>query len=337
MNKLKNILIIYCLLFSCSILKLSAQQNVQFSQYIFNGIAINPAYAGYKEDWYVNATYRQQWTSFPGAPASATISADGIAGTTNKNKAVAIQAIWDKLGAQENLAVYGTYAYRIQLDDADTKRLTFGLSLGLHQYAINGSLFVYNEENDPNIPVNRISTIKPDARFGIYYNSSKFFVGLSFMEMLSGENQSKVYFGNGIQFANLKRTPHLYFTVGGIKNISESLIIKPSVLIKEDFNGPTSIDLNCMALLSKTVWVGASYRTAFNFWNKPALQEGLSKRGAVAGILELFTGNNMRIGYSYDYIVSGLNNYQGGSHEISIGFLIPKKFDGQNIKSPRYF
>ena len=109
------------------------------------------------------------------------------------------------------------------------------------------------------------------------------------------------------------------------------------MLIKEDFHGPTSMDFNVFALLSDKLWVGASYRTAATLWKKEAVDNSLSKSGAASAMTQLFATERLRIGYSYDFITSGLSNYQAGSHEISLGLLFPGRKNAERIKSPRYF
>ena len=119
--------------------------------------------------------------------------------------------------------------------------------------------------------------------------------------------------------------------------MSENVKLKPSIMLKEDFHGPTSLDLNLLALLSEKLWVGASYRSAVTLWNKNAVSSSLSKSGAAAIMAEIFATERLRIGYSYDFITSGLSNYQAGSHEISVGLLFNRNLDAERIKSPRYF
>lgn len=113
------------LLLAAAALPSRAQQNVQFSQYIFNGLSVNPAYAGYKQDWYVNTIYRHQWAGFPGAPRTGGVSVDGLTGANDGKVGVGAQMMFDKLGPQEALSLYLNYAYRIPLDDEDTRRLCF--------------------------------------------------------------------------------------------------------------------------------------------------------------------------------------------------------------------
>ncbi len=117
--------------------------------------------------------------------------------------------------------------------------------------------------------------------------------------------------------------------------LGEKLQLKPSFLVKEDFKGPTSLDLNAFLLIGDRIWVGGSYRTNVSIWKKTALQRDLQETNAASAMVEFYATQQLRIGYSYDLNVNKMAGYQGGSHEISLGFLIPsKKFTVQN---PRYF
>lgn len=316
-----------------------AQQEVQFSQYVFNGLTVNPAYSGYRGDTYLNATYRKQWVDFPGSPQTGVVSLDGLPNWgNNESVGLGVQALWDRLGPQDYFSLSGSYAYRIALDESGTSRLSFGISLSLAQYSINGGTLQMVDGNDPNAPVGKISTFKPDAGFGIYYNSPAFYAGASVLQLFSQQLDNKISIsGTDVDYMTIKRTKHYYFTSGFLVNLSEQVKLKPSIMVKEDFKGPTNFDINVFALLSEKLWIGGSYRSAINIWNKGHLQDGLNRSNAASAIIEYFVGEKLRIGYSYDFTTSGMANYQSGSHEISIGVLFPRKQNRERILSPRYF
>lgn len=312
-----------------------AQQNVQFSQYAFNGLSVNPAYAGYKEDLYLNATYRHQWAGFPGAPRTGGISLDGVTGASDGKVGLGGQVLFDKLGPQESLSIYGSYSYRIPLDEENTKRLCIGIGAGATQYSVDGSALQYIDNDDAAIPTGKTSTWVPDARFGIYYYTSKFYAGVSVMDLFSLYSDATRYSWKGNNYSTIRKTQHMYLTAGTVFPLGEGLQLKPSFLVKEDFKGPTSLDLNAFLLIGEKIWVGGSYRTNVNIWKKTALQRDLQEQNAASAMVEFYATQQLRIGYSYDLNVNKMAGYQGGSHEISIGFLIPsKKFTLQN---PRYF
>lgn len=313
----------------------SAQQNVQFSQYIFNMLSVNPAYAGYKEDVFANAIYRKQWTSFPGSPQTGGISIDGALNASKDNRVgLGMQIMYDKLGPQDATSIYGMYSYRIPLNEDGDKRLCLGIGAGVTQYAINGDALLYNDDNDPAIPLGRASTWVPDARLGVYYFTSTFYLGLSVMDLFSLYLDNSKYYWQGYQYKVIRKTQHLYFNAGAMLNLSEHIKLKPSLLIKEDFKGPTNLDLTAMLLIADRFWAGASYRTGVKIWDKPALSSDLEQLDAASAIVQFNITPQFRVGYAYDMTVSKLASYQGGSHEISIGFLFNGK---KRVISPRYF
>src|ERR1700733_5240382 len=124
-----------------SAMAVKAQQTIQFSQYVFNGLAVNPAYAGYKDDWTVNLSSRLQWVGINGAPQTETASIDGIANSWNSNVGLGLIGTVDRLGPESISSVYANYAYRLRLDEEDTKRISFGIGFGVKQYSLNGSEF----------------------------------------------------------------------------------------------------------------------------------------------------------------------------------------------------
>ncbi|MFC7526892.1 PorP/SprF family type IX secretion system membrane protein, partial [Parapedobacter sp. GCM10030251] len=105
-----------------------SQQNIQFTQYIFNSMSINPAYAGYKEEWFGQLGLRSQWVGLDGAPQTGLLSVDGLLdGSTYKRHGLGVQLTTDRLGPQSASSAYVNYAFRLRLDDEDTQRLSFGL------------------------------------------------------------------------------------------------------------------------------------------------------------------------------------------------------------------
>src|SRR6201996_387633 len=309
-------------------LRANAQQTIQFSQYMFNGLAVNPAYAGYKEDWTINLSGRQQWTGVDGSPKTATISVDGVTSGENKNMGLGFLVTNDRLGPENNSAAYVNYSYRLRLDDDDTKRLCFGVAAGVIQYTINGSLFNASDITDSAIPIGTQSNITPDFRAGIYYYSPAFYLGASMLNLIPQTNLDP-------NTAILKQERTLYVTAGFMVPLSEAVNWKPSAMVKEDFKGPTNLNVASLFLLGNVLWLGAGYSTGVTIWNKPDLQSNLSKSDDVSGIIQVSISPRFRVGYSYDFVTSKLPGYQSGSHEISvsIGFGRSKG----RILSPRFF
>ncbi|RYZ99384.1 MAG: type IX secretion system membrane protein PorP/SprF [Sphingobacteriaceae bacterium] len=321
---MRKLLILLTLMLGTKLLY--AQQDAQQSQYMFNGIYINPAYAGYKENLNLHAFYRAQWTGIEGAPRSMSLAVDAIA--NNGNVGLALQISSDKLGAQNNLAAYANYAYRLRMNDDGTSRLAFGLGLGVMQLGMNGAMLNPNDP-EPNQPTGNISTIIPDGRLGVYYSDNKFYAGFSADNLIS-------------QYINVRKDgfiaqprPHYYLTSGILIPVSGEVLFKPSFLLKDDRGGPTSLDINAFILLGEKVWLGGSYRTGIKLYDKKYLQSNLSSLNSVVAAVELFPVENIRVGYAYDFSVGALKGYSAGTHEISIGLYFKTK--SSRMFTPRYF
>lgn len=307
-------------------LMLFAQQDAQQSQYMFNGIYINPAYAGYKENINLHSYYRTQWTGIPGSPVSMSVALDASA--NDGNVGLALQLASDKLGAQSNLSAYGNYAYRLRMNAEGSSRLAFGLGLGIMQLGLNGALLNPNDP-EPNQPTGMQSRLVPDGRAGVFYSDNRFYAGLSADNLIA-------------QYINVKSNaylaqpkPHFYLTGGVLLPLSEDLIFKPSFLLKDDKAGPTSLDINGFLLLGEKIWVGGSYRTGVKLYNKSFLQNDLTQLNSGVLAVQVFPMQNLRVGYAFDFSVGPLQGYSGGTHEISIGYYF--KTSKSRMLTPRYF
>ena len=317
MNILKRIFLV--LIITISSVKVFAQQDAQFGQYVFNGMYINPAYTGYKEELYLQAFARAQWTGIRGAPQTLSISADEAV----KDESIGIGMIVtkDKIGAQNTLNASANFAYRIKLDRTETNILAFGLGVGVIQTALNGNLLDPIEMGDNRIPTGSINQTMPDVRAGIHYSNEKFFIGLSADNLLS---KTLSVFGD-YNSLNVQIQPHFYLSAGVALPVNDDFVFKPTFLIKDDLHGPTSLDLNAFLLVKERFWLGAVYRTSVKIYPKENLQNGLTNRAAVGFISEWFIRSNLRIGYGYDYSLNKLSNYDYGSHEITVGYYIETK------------
>jgi len=305
-----------------------AQQGIQFSQYAFTGLTVNPAYAGYKEDWTLNLVSRLQWTGINGAPRTGAISIDGVTDDTYKNVGVGFVAIGDQLGPQTTTSFYGNYAYRIQMNAEDSQRLSLGFGIGVAQYQVDASKFNAADLTDPFLATGTVNKISPDCRIGAFYTSSSFYAGLSGVNLLADADfvDSK---------SVVRQARAFYLSSGCLLSMGDNLDFKPTLLVKEDFKGPTNIDVSANFLLAQTLWLGTSYRTGVKSFNKSALSSNLSDYDAIAGIVQYYINTRLRIGYSFDYNVGKLTSFQNGSHELSIGITFSRR--QEKVLSPRYF
>ncbi|WP_184550500.1 type IX secretion system membrane protein PorP/SprF [Mucilaginibacter sp. FT3.2] len=303
-----------------------AQQDAQFSQYMFNGIYINPAYAGYKEQLNAQAFYRNQWTGIVGAPKTMSLAIDAIA--NDGNVGLAFQVSDDELGAQRNLAAYANYAYRLRFNEDGTSRLALGLGVGVVQLGLDGSKLNPNDP-EPDQPVGMQTNTVPDARVGIYFANDRYYAGISADNLVSQYSYRSRY-----EFIPQPKV-HYYLTAGMLVPLSEDILLKPSFLLKDDHAGPTSLDINAFIIMGERLWLGGSYRTTVKLYNKAYLQNDLQSPSAAVLAVQVLATSNFRIGYAYDIALGPLNGYGGGTHEISIGYSFPRK--NQRMYTPRYF
>lgn len=305
--------------------EVKAQQNAQYSQYIFNGLYINPASAGAKEDFYVHSFYRSQWTGVTGAPQSFSVAADG---TINDEKVgLGILLAKEKLGAQSTLAAYANYAYRLQLG-VQGQHLSFGLGAGIVQSALDGSKLIGIQGGDNIIPVGTQSTILPDARAGVLYTSDTFFAGFS------ADNLVAKYMNRDKSLLVPIPQPHFYLTAGTLFSLNDDTKIKPSFLLKNATGTATTLDVNAFLILGDRTWIGGTYRSSLNIFSKNSTS--LQGSNALVAQIEIFATRKLRIGYAFDYSLTAFSGFGNGSHEISLGIYLSKK-PAQNFTTSSYF
>lgn len=302
------------------------QQLPQFSQYIFNGLHINPAYAGYKNEGYVQSTYRSQWVGFDGAPTTFTVTADLSANEGLMGFGASVMS--DKIGPTSTTTGLLTYAYRIQ-----TGRESFfslGASAGVSQYVIDGDMLKPLHQNDGNLPIGVQNMMTPNMNLGMFFHNNKFYAGLSAYNLIGKAALEKE------DVALAFHDVHFYLTAGVMIPVTDNIQFKPSFLVKEVKGAPTNYDINGMLLFMDRLWLGASYRSNVNIWNENLEPTNtLSNRNAVAFITEFFATPNLRIGYAYDQNLNVLQDMRTNSHEISIGYYLSAR--KVNMKNPRYF
>ncbi len=306
---MKKILIITGL--ALSSLFASAQQEVMVSQYMFNGLFINPAYAGSHKYFSSTLLHRNQWVSFPGAPKTFLVSADGP--IANDKMGIGFIVAHDIIGVTSQTDINANYSYKIKLGNG---KLAFGLKAGLSNYSVNtADLKVWNSD-DAILSDDSQSQFLPKVGFGVYYYSSKWYGGISIPTLIAYENGND--FSMNIDQSSFLRK-HFLINGGYVFDISEKIKLKPSSLIKYEKSAPIEADINCSILYDETIWFGISYRT----------------NDAIIGIIEYQANKRFRVGYSYDFTLSEIGNYSSGSHELMIGYDFGK--DLVNIKTPRFF
>ncbi|HZW64005.1 MAG TPA: type IX secretion system membrane protein PorP/SprF [Flavobacteriaceae bacterium] len=305
MKRIKKHIIALALL-SCTVGL--AQQLPQFTQYMFNTISINPAYAGSRETLSIVGLHRSQWVGIEGAPSTQTLSIHSP--LNNEKIGLGLSFIKDELGYENFSYLYGDFSYTIQT--GQESKLAFGLKAGFTQYSLDGQ-FRNDLSYDPNI-FGIEDRWSPNIGAGVYWHTNRWYLGLSTPRILKTNHNRD----NG--YEALDRISY-YFTGGYVLDLSENTKFKPAFLIKATNGAPISYDLTANFLFYEKFWLGGSYR----------INESAAAVGAIA---DFQVSKQIRIGYAYEYPISDLNAYTDGTHEIIVMFEL---FREQRVKSPRYF
>lgn len=303
------ILLLAVLLFQSN---LSAQQTPITSQYLTNGLVINPAYAGTRGALSVNLSYRKQWAKIAGAPQFQNLS---LHSPINKKEKVSIGFVAEYLtyGVTKDVGLYGFYAYSVRLGPG---KLSMGLKGGLDLSNTNYNNLVFPDGNpaDPLLTGN-IKYALPNFGAGFYYYTDKYFAGLSIPSLLTYKRDASDEFKVSPDYKMFKT----YFSAGALIRFSDAFKAKPSVLLRYSMSEPLEVDLNANLIFVDILWVGASYRIS---------------EQAVVALLDLQLTPQLKLGYSYDYQLGHLNNYTTGTHEVSLRY----EFEfSVSATSPRYF
>ncbi|MCF7559302.1 type IX secretion system membrane protein PorP/SprF [Sabulilitoribacter multivorans] len=292
-----------------------AQQLPQFTQYMFNTISINPAYAGSRETLSVVGLHRSQWVGVSRGPTTQTLSAHSP--LRNENMGLGFSFINDKLGFEKFNYAYVDFSYTIHT--SQNTKLSFGLKGGFTHYQLD-DVFLNNTQvtSDPFFG-NYANKWNPNVGVGLLLHTDKWYMGLSAPRILNTDlNLTE---GNAnVEYVALERINY-YFTGGYVFDLSENTKLKPSFLVKGTNGAPISFDLNANFLFNEKFWLGGSYR----------YNENTASIGAIA---DFQVSRDIRIGYAYDHYISEVRPYFGGTHEV---LLIFEAFNEKRKKSPRYF
>ncbi len=308
----------------------SAQTDLQFSQYMFNYLYINPAYAGYKEQ--VNATtfFRAQYLGFKGAPTTASVSVD--APVFSDNMGLGLQVNSDQIGIQNTLTANFAYSYRVAV--GEDARLCFGLMGGISQFTSDPSRSNPYDGGDAVITRGAYSNLDFTTKAGLFYYNSNFYVGASASNMFTKNIHSS---GLGIAVPDMEK--HYYLSGGALVQLTDELALKPSFLLKDPQAGISTADINCFLLIDSKLWIGGSYRMGVPI-NTQAINRGsATNQNAAVFLAEFYVNDRLRIGYAYDYPLNNVMTFKSGSHEISIGYYLPisRQSFKNSMVTPRYF
>src|SRR5690606_34565164 len=293
-----------------------AQQNIQFTQYIFNSMSVNPAYAGYKEEWFGQLGLRSQWTGWEGAPKTGSLSIDGVLDPVGRRHGVGLQITGDKLGAQAAVSAYANYALRLQLDQYDEHRLALGIAGGVTQYGLDGNKLDPLDYGDELLPEGKLVTWRPDIRLGVYYSNPNWYSGVSIQDLFAGTAIGEDFQFNQNALESIYRKVHGYLIAGALFELEEGLLLRPSLLVKDDFRGPTTLDVNAMLIFNGKFWIGGGYRTRSRIFNRTYQDQTpnkLSSLNSFSGVAQFYINPKLRVGYSYDHMLNSMSGMQGGT------------------------
>ena len=288
------------------------QQDAMYSQYMFNTLAINPAYAGSRDILSATALLRSQWVGMEGAPETQTISFDTP--LRNKRLGLGVQVFNDHMGITNLRGGFASLAYRIFMERST---LAFGLQGGASNMKAD---FNSVDLGNPGIDQAFLQNLDEglvNFGTGVYFNTDKFYIGVSVPHLLNNTlNTNSDVVSNGVvprQFL------HLFVASGYVFNLGEDFKLKPSFLFKGIQGAPVQVDLNTNLWIKETFSVGVQYRT----------------KSAVAAMMEVQISPQIRMGYSYDRSVTKLANFTSGSHEVMLRYEF--SFQKDKVLSPRYF
>jgi len=296
------------LLMFLSFVEASAQQDPNYTQYMYNMSAINPAYAGSKENMTGGLLFRRQWVGLDGAPSTGTFFLNTPVG---KNVGVGISLVSDKIGPVEENNITGDFSCTLNL--GGERRLALGLKSGIATHKSDFGLVIPTLP-DPN---DEAWLATPSTKFnvgtGLFYYTNKYYVAFSLPSML----KTTYLDYNGTKYGS--EISHYFLTGGYVFDINPTLKFKPFTMIKTAAGAPTSIDLSTNFLFNEKFEAGATYRLQDSF----------------GFMVNYMITPNLRLGYAYDHVVSDLKVVAPSSHEFIMLFDLnfPKKVS----QSPRYF
>ncbi len=286
-----------------------AQQDPQYTQYMYNTINVNPAYAGSRGVMSIFGMYRTQWVGMDGAPKTANISVHTPLGESRLGLGVSFTN--DRIGAMEENNISADLSYTIDLNR--TYKLSFGVKATANLLDVDYSKLNIYDPNDVMFNENISNQFSPNIGAGLYLHSDKTYVGLSVPNFLETDR----YDDNDI--TTMKQKMNFYLIGGHVFDLSPSLKLKPAFLMKAIQGAPLQVDVSANFMIQERFVVGAAYR-----WD-----------AAFSGLVGFQVTDGLFVGYAYDAETSKLSHYNSGSHEIFLRFELFNRFN--RITTPRFF
>lgn len=293
----------------CGVSVAYAQQDPLYSQYMFNTLAVNPAYAGSGDVFTVMALSRHQWVGLEGAPATQTLLAHTP--LPKENMALGFSLLNDKVGPTRQTGVYADYAYRIRT--GEDSRLAFGLKGGVNIYQADIASLTSVDPDAASLNIK--GKALPNFGFGLFWHAPRYYLGASVPKLMTNEIDAEGQAGITVA----AEVPHWFLVGGCVMDMSRQVKFKPSFMMRAVKGAPLSLDLNANFLLRDRIWLGAMYRV-----------------GNSIGVLGQYQVNDQfRVGYAFDLTTTKLGAYNAGTHEIMLNYDL-RFFTGRTV-SPRYF
>jgi type IX secretion system PorP/SprF family membrane protein len=300
----------------------SAQQDPQYTQYMYNTQVINPAYAGSREALSFGLLGRTQWVNFEGAPKTGTFTVNSPIGVLS-NMGLGLSIVHDELGPAVESNINIDYSYTINTSDTD--KLSFGLKAGLDLLDVDFTKLNIADQGD--IFENNVdSKIQPQIGAGVYYYTDRFYTGLSVPNFLTSKHFDES------QIDNLINNPtgvagettaaerlHYFLIAGYVFDLSDNLKFKPATLVKLVSGAPLEWDVSANFLISEMFTIGASYR-----WS-----------AALSAMAGFQISEEFFIGVGYDYQTTDIESFSSGSYEVFLRFDVFNK--PERVLTPRFF
>ena len=320
----------------------SAQQDPMFTNYMFNALTFNPAYAGSNGHMVINALHRSQWVGIEGAPTTQTFTIH----TPLKSERVGVgfSFVNDKIGVTNGMNFNGAYAYRIPVGKG---HLAIGLQASMNNWRADWSKLTYadGQIGDPAFQGANPNTWKFNFGTGIYYSTKRFYTGLSVPRVIENDlTQNRI---DQLPFY-AKQYRHFYYTLGGAIPIKgDALVFKPSLLVKavsidsrfkkdssfSRVGAPIQFNVDLSLLFQQTLWIGTSFRSSVEaFTGKDA---GKSSFDSVDFWAAYNLPSGLRLGVGYDYSLTKIQSKTVGSFEIMAGWEFDYRV--KRVVTPRYF
>jgi len=311
-----NKLVVFVVFIAMSVYGVSAQQDPQYTQYMYNTLVINPAYAGSRGAFSITGMHRSQWLGIEGAPKTQTLN---FHTPMSERVGIGLSIVNDEIGNGTNQETYfdGIFSYTIPL--AREKKLAFGIKAGVHLLNLDFTkLANFNNEVMGSGFVNVDNKFSPNFGFGIYYYDESFYAGLSVPNFLKTQHFDDSNSSNS--FLETERF-NIYFMTGYVYELNPRLQFKPALLVRMLQGTPLQVDLSTTFLINEKFNLGAAYR-----WN-----------GALSAMFGFQLNDNMLLGLAYDREISELggSTFNDGSFEVILRYEFLTRF--QRRLTPRFF